>query len=198
MPRSSGKTRDQILEAAMDLASVEGLEGLSIGRLARRVEMSKSGVIGHFKSKEDLQLETVRAAVGVFEAEVQAGVTAEPGLARLRVLLERWTRHVASGRFSGGCFFWAASAEFDGRPGRVRDAVARATLHWLEQIVAEVRLAIRLGEIRSDEDPEQLAFELHALVQEANWARQLLDRSDAFDRARRGIERRLGQAEKSN
>ena len=179
----------------MDLASVEGLEGLSIGGLAKRLAMSKSGVIGHFEGKEHLQLETVRAAVDVFEAAVlRAPVAEEPGLARLEGLLERWIDHVASGRFSGGCFFWAASADFDGRPGAVRDAVAGATAHWLDGLAAEIRLAQRLGELGADEEPEQLAFELHALVQEANWARQLLDRADAFDRARRGIRERLARA----
>lgn len=178
----------------MDLASVEGLEGLSIGRLARHLGMSKSGVIGHFESKEDLQLETIRSAISVFDAAVADAPGEEPGLARLEGRLARWIEHVASGRFPGGCFFWAASAEFDGRPGPVRDAIARATAHWLDGLGAEIRLAQRLGEIGLDEEPEQLAFELHALVQEANWARQLLDREDAFDRARRGIAMRLARA----
>ena len=178
----------------MDTASVEGLEGLSIGGLARRLDMSKSGVIGHFASKEDLQLETVRAAERVFEEAVLSGLAAEPGLARLREMLGRWLDHVESGRFEGGCFFWAASAEFDGRPGPVRDAVAKATAHWLGEIEREVALAIRLGELAEGEAPEQLAFELHAMAQEANWARQLLDRADAFDRARRAIDRLLQAA----
>lgn len=191
MPRRSTHTRAQILESAMDLASVEGLEGLSIGGLARRVGMSKSGVIGHFESKQDLQLETLRAAEQVFEASVLDGIEAQPGLDRLRELLERWITHVGSGRFQGGCFFWAASADFDGRPGPVRDALARTTAGWLGVLEAEIALALRLGELDAGEEPAQLAFELHALVQEANWARQLLDRPDAFDRARRGVERRL-------
>jgi len=200
MPRALHRSarrqpRDSILETAMDLASVEGLEGLSIGGLARRLGMSKSGVIGHFESKQDLQLETVRAAAAVFEAEVlEPGVDA-PGLPRLRALLGRWIDHVASGRFEGGCFFWAASADFDGRPGPVRDTLARATGGWLDTLSGEIRLATRLGELDSDEDADQLAFELHALVQEANWARQLLDREDAFDRARRGIDTRLERAQ---
>lgn len=182
----------------MNLASVEGLEGLSIGGLARRLGMSKSGVIGHFESKQDLQLQTVRAAAAVFEVEVLAPAATEaPGLPRLQALLGQWIDHVASGRFEGGCFFWAASADFDGRPGPVRDAVARATGGWLDGLADEIRLATRLGEIVADEDADQLAFELHALVQEANWARQLLDREDAFERARRGIETRLERARAS-
>ncbi len=177
----------------MHLASVEGLEGLSIGRLAKRMSMSKSGVIGHFESKTDLQLEAVAAAVDVFERAVIAPEHEAPGLPRLRARIERWIAHVASGRFEGGCFFWAASAEFDGRPGPVRDAVARATAHWLDGLTEEVRLAQRLGELDADEEPEQIAFELHAVVQEANWAKQLLGRDDAFERARRAVDARLAR-----
>lgn len=191
MPPRPRQTRAAILEAAIDLASVEGLEGLSIGRLAKRMSMSKSGVIGHFESKTDLQLEAVAAAIVVFEQAVLEPEREAPGLPRLRARIERWIEHVASGRFEGGCFFWAASAEFDGRPGPVRDAVARATAHWLDGLAEEVRLAQRLGELDADQEPEQLAFELHAFVQEANWAKQLLGREDAFERARRAVGARL-------
>lgn len=183
-PRKTGTTRREILEKAMDLASVEGLEGLSIGRLAGQLGMSKSGVIGHFASKEDLQLHTVDAARRRFEREVLGNVDAEPGIARLEMLIENWIGYVAGDHFSGGCFFWAASAEFDGRPGIVRDRIAELTEHWLDRLQDEAHLAKRLGEIRSDIDPAQLAFELHAFVQEANWGWQLLKRQDAFDRAR--------------
>jgi len=198
MPRRrSPDTRRLILDRATDLASVEGLEGLSIGRLAEALEMSKSGVIGHFSSKEDLQLQTVEAARALFEAAVidsQASRRAEHGRERLAALVESWIAYVASEVFAGGCFFWAASAEFDGRPGAVRDRVRALTQRWLETLEAEVRLAQRLGEVSDDEEPAQLAFELHAFVQEANWARQLLDRTDAFDRARRAVERRIAAA----
>jgi len=178
----------------MDLASVEGLEGLSIGRLASALGMSKSGVIGHFASKQDLQLSTVESARERFEAEVMAGVEAEPGLARLEALVESWIAHVEGEAFAGGCFFWAASAEFDGRPGAVRDRIAELTRSWLDQISAEARLAQRLGELRPDEDPAQVAFELHAFVQEANWANQLLEAPDAFARARAAVAGRLARA----
>jgi AcrR family transcriptional regulator len=192
--RRSRPTREVILETAMDLASVEGLEGVSIGRLADALGMSKSGVIGHFASKEDLQLATIEAARGTFETEVLGRLDAEPGLARLRSMAECWIDYVEGEHFSGGCFFWAASAEFDGRPGTVRDRLAELTASWLDAIQAEARLAQRLGEISAGEDPAQLAFELHAYVQEANWAYQLLEREDAFRRARRAVDERLGRA----
>jgi AcrR family transcriptional regulator len=192
MPKKrSSNTRTQILSRAMDLASVDGLEGLSIGRLAESLDLSKSGVMAHFENKEDLQLATVEAAQRLFEAEVLAGLESEPGLERLSAMAERWIRYVEGEHFRGGCFFWAASAEFDGRPGRVRDLLARLTATWLDAIEAEARLAQRLGEIGEGEEPAQLAFELHAYVQEANWSNQLLEREDAFVRARRAVADRL-------
>jgi len=192
--RRSSDTRQLILNRAMDLASVEGLEGVSIGRLAEALGMSKSGVIGHFKSKEDLQLATIDAARRLFESEVLGSIDAEPGIERLRAMAESWIRYIEGEHFAGGCFFWAASAEFDGRPGRVRDLLADLTSHWLDAIQSEARLAQRLGEIGQGEDPEQLAFELHAYVQEANWSFQLLRREDAFVRARRAISDRIERA----
>ncbi len=189
-----GSTRQNILEKAMDLASVEGLEGLSIGRLAARLGMSKSGVIGHFASKEDLQLHTVDAARTRFEHAVLGPVEAEPGIEKLSALTHRWIDYVAGDHFSGGCFFWAASAEFDGRPGLVRDRIVESTRHWLNLLRDEARLAQRLGEISTDLDPMQIAFELHAFVQEANWAWQLLEQVDAFDRARTSVDACLSRA----
>lgn len=187
-------TRQAILETAMDLASREGLEGLTIGGLAKQVGMSKSGVAGHFASKQALQLDTVAAARARFEQAVLAPSPAEPGLERLETLLMRWIDYVAGDHFSGGCFFWAASAEFDGRPGPVRDQIAALTREWLHALRDETRLAQRLGEIDDGLDPLQLAFELHAYVQEANWAYQLLEMEEAFERARRAVRERLAAA----
>jgi AcrR family transcriptional regulator len=178
----------------MDLASVEGLDGLSIGRLAEQLGMSKNGVIGHFASKEDLQLHTVEAARQRFEREVLAGIDAAPGIEKLGALVERWIAYVAGDHFTGGCFFWAASAEFDGRPGLVRDAIAGLTGQWLNLLRDEAHLAQRLGEISREVEPAQLAFELHAFVQEANWAFQLLEHEDAFSRARAAVKSCLARA----
>jgi AcrR family transcriptional regulator len=195
MPKQgSTHTRQVILAKAMDLASLEGLEGVSIGRLADALGMSKSGVIGHFASKQDLQLATVEAARVRFESEVLGSIEGEPGIDRLRAMTESWIQYIEGEHFSGGCFFWAASAEFDGRPGVVRDRLAELTARWLDAIGAEARLAQRLGEIDEGEDPAQLAFELHAYVQEANWSYQLLEREDSFTRARRAVDRRIAHA----
>ncbi|MCI0402481.1 MAG: TetR/AcrR family transcriptional regulator [Acidobacteria bacterium] len=189
------RTRGQILRFAVDLASAEGLEGLTIGRLAGALRLSKSGLFAHFGSKEELQLATVEAAKDIFlQKVVEPALVAPPGLARLRALLEAWTWYVESSVFRGGCFFAAASAEFDGRPGAVRDRVAALTKSWLGALEQEAHRAQRRGHIQPGVDCGQLAFEAHALVQEANWACQLLGDKHAFHRARRGWEQRLRSA----
>ncbi len=186
------RTRSQILGFAVDLASTEGLEGLTIGKLADALRLSKSGLFAHFGSKEELQVATVETAKEIFlQKVVEPALGTPPGLARLRALLEAWTAYVEGGWFRGGCFFAAASAEFDGRPGAVRDRVAELTRSWLEALEQEAREAQHRRQIQPGVDCAQLAFEVHALVQEANWAYQLLGDRRAFDRARGGWEQRL-------
>jgi AcrR family transcriptional regulator len=178
-------TRDAILDRAVDLASSEGLEGLTIGRLAGEMELSKSGLFGHFGSKEELQLATVDAASRRFIREVVAPASdAEEGAERLRALCERYIDHLEREVFSGGCFWSAASAEFDGRPGPVRDAIRERFGAWLAELERQARVA-------GAEDPRQLAYELNALVQGANSAYQLLGDERAFDRAREATARLL-------
>src|SRR5712664_4994354 len=127
------RTRHTILEAAVNIASTEGLEGLSIGRLALDLSMSKSGLFAHFGSKEDLQLATVDAARSIFiEKVIRPAFEAKKGLPRLRRLCEIWFDYAENHVFRGGCFFAAASAEFDSRPGRVRDRIAEIMKEWLE------------------------------------------------------------------
>src|SRR5215468_12565658 len=165
------KTRRQILQLAVDIASAEGLEGLSIGRLATERQMSKTGIFAHFGSKEQLQLATVDAAKQVFlEQVVQPSLRHVRGILRLRAMLENWIGYVERIVFRGGCFFAAASAEFDSRPGRVRDEIADLTKAWMLAIQDEISFAQSLKQIAANVDPVQLAFELHACVQEANWA----------------------------
>jgi AcrR family transcriptional regulator len=186
------ETRAQILRTAMDTASVRGLSGLSIGDLAARLGMSKSGLFRHFGAKEQLQLATADAALDVFEQEVVApAMAASPGTDRLRALMHSWISYLERDVFSGGCFFAAASADVDSQPGAVRDRVAGIGRAAIDAIAAEVEAAQHLGQLGVDVDPKQLAFELHAYALEANWARLLLDDNRAGDRARTAIDAAL-------
>jgi AcrR family transcriptional regulator len=190
--QQASRTRQEILRVAMDIASAEGLEGLSIGRLAIALQMSKTGIFAHFGSKERLQLATVEAAKQVFLVQVaQPAIEHSRGVARVRAMLENWIGYVERVVFRGGCFFAAASAEFDSRPGPVRDQIAKLTKAWLVALQEEIGFAQSAKEIRGSVDPAQLAFELHAYVQEANWAFKLFNDKSAFSRARRAIASRI-------
>ena len=186
------RTRQAILEAAVDIASAEGLEGLTIGRLAAELSMSKSGLFAHFGSKEELQLATVEAAREVFVREVvRPAFEAQKGLARLWGLCDVWLEYVRREVFRGGCFFAAAAAEFDGRPGAVRDRVAAIMKEWLAVLGRSVAEAQAEGQLDPAVDPAQLAFELNALEMGANWAYQLHGDRQAFARARAAVDERL-------
>jgi AcrR family transcriptional regulator len=185
-------TKASVLDHAGALGSVEGLEALSIGRLATEAGLSKSGVVRHFVSKQELQLATVQAAIDRFGVEVWEPVSTEkPGLTRLRLLMERWLSYLERDVFPGGCFLTAASLEFDDRPGPVRDAVAAAWRRWLGLLEADAASAQRHGELAGDLSPRQIAFQLHAYASEANWARRLLRDPDAVERSRGAIARLL-------
>lgn len=189
------QTRREILGVAVDIASAEGLEGLSIGRLASDLRMSKTGVFAHFGSKEQLQLATVEAAKQIFLERVVAPAMSSPrGLPRLHAMLEHWLSYVEGIVFRGGCFFAAASAEFDSRPGAVRDQIAELTKAWIVALQEEITFAQSRKEIQATIRPAQLAFELHAYVQEANWAFKLFDDKSAFPLARRAIADRIASA----
>ena len=187
------RTRRAILTTAVNLASVEGLEGLSIGRLATELEMSKSGLFAHFGSKEELQVSAVRAAAAIFAHRVvkPAEERFEPGLARLHGTLDLWLDYMERGTFDGGCFFAAATVEMDGRPGPVRDAIAEQMRMWGGHLADLARDAITRGELREDTDPVQLAFELDALGVAVNSGWQLHDDEVVFERGHRAIRRRL-------
>jgi AcrR family transcriptional regulator len=187
-------TRAQILRTAMDTASVKGLSGLSIGDLAARLGMSKSGLFRHFGAKEQLQLATADAALDVFEQAVVApAMAASPGADRLRALMHSWVGYLERDVFPGGCFFAAASADVDSQPGPVRDRIAGIGHAAIDAIAAEVEAAQHLGQLRTDIEARQLAFELHAYALEANWARLLLDDDGAGDRARTAIDAALAR-----
>ncbi|HTE63870.1 MAG TPA: TetR/AcrR family transcriptional regulator [Solirubrobacteraceae bacterium] len=187
------RTRRAILTAAVNVASVEGLEGLSIGRLATELEMSKSGLFAHFGSKEELQISTVRAAAAIFGQRVVAPAEQrlEPGIARLQGMLDNWLDYMERGIFAGGCFFAAATIEMDGRPGPVRDCIAQQMTRWAGTLAEYARTAIERGELREDTDAEQLAFELDALGTAVNSGWQLHENEVVFERGHRAIRRRL-------
>lgn len=184
-------TRRTILDHAAGIASVEGLEGLSIGRLASDLNVSKSGVFAHFGAKEELQLATVRWAREVFIAEVVTPALRAPaGLRRLWRLYDNWLDYANRRVFPGGCFFAAAIAEFDARPGRVRDAVAESVREWREFTESAIARARDTGEIAPDVDARQLAFELDAFTRATQDA-LLFEEKAVFTRARRAILSRL-------
>ena len=187
------RTRRAILDVAARLATVEGLDGVSLGRLAQDTGMSKSGLFAHFGSKEELQLATIAAAEEVFRAEVLDPALAAPeGLPRLRELCERFLGHVERGVFPGGCFFASAAAELDTRPGPLRDRVAEVYDGWMTLLEGSVVRAQELGQLDPSLDPEQLAFEVNAMLAEANALFLLRADPRAFEMARRAIRERLG------
>jgi AcrR family transcriptional regulator len=186
------RSRHAILEVAVHLASVEGLEGLTIGRLATATSMSKSGLFAHFGSKEELQLATVEAARAIFIKNViLPALKAEQGLPRLRKLCELWLDYANRQIFRGGCFFTAASAEFDSRPGPVRDRIAEIMKEWLAGLMRTVVEAQEANQLDKKVDPVQLVFEINALEMGANWSFQLHGDKQAFGRARLAIFERL-------
>ncbi|HEY8773048.1 MAG TPA: TetR/AcrR family transcriptional regulator [Gaiellaceae bacterium] len=194
--RSDGeRSRNAILREAAQLATVEGLDGLSIGRLAEAVGMSKSGLFAHFGSKEELQLATIEAAGAIFtEDVVQPASVATTGIERLRLLTEGFLQHVENDVFPGGCFFASVAAEMDTHPGPVRDLAVQVIGEWFGLLVAAVRDAQAEGAIDPSEDAEQLAFELDAYMLFANAQFVITRESTPIDRARRALERRLAAA----
>ena len=175
------KTRAAILDRAVDLASVEGLEGLTIGRLASELGMSKSGLFRHFGSKQDLQLATVGAAADRFRALVIVpSLSAADGAPRLRAMAERYFDYIES--FPGGCFWGATMSEYDDRPGPVRDAIAAAMDLWMAELVRQSKAA-------GIADPDRYAFELYAVVMSANSRHRLTGDRRVFDLARAALAR---------
>jgi AcrR family transcriptional regulator len=195
-PRSDGeRSRSAILREAAKLATVEGLEGLSISRLASAVGMSKSGLFAHFGSKEELQLATIAAASDVFRQEVvEPAASAPNGVERLRQLSENFLRHISGDAFPGGCFFASVAAELDTHPGPVRDVAMQFVSGWIGLLESAARDAQAEGAIAADEDPAQLAFEVDAYLLLANAQYVITGQQLPLDRARVALERRLADA----
>ncbi len=188
------QTRADILACGVRLASAEGLEGLTIGRLAAELGMSKSGVLGHFGAKEDLQLAVIDAAAEIFTREVpERARGARPGLQKLTAMCAAWVSYLERRVFPGGCFFMAAAAEFDDRPGRVRDTLAGLASVWDRDLYRQIRTATAAGDLPADTDAEQLVFEVSGVMLGLNNALQLRRDTAAPARARRALGRLLGQ-----
>jgi AcrR family transcriptional regulator len=186
------QTRKAILEAAFDQATQLGLEGLTIGKLAEQLGMSKSGVFAHFRSREDLQLAVLELAGQRFVAQVLQPALSQPrGLARLRAIGANWfSLHQQSRR---ACLFISASTEYDDRPGPLRDAVKASHQRWRQDLARCVQQAIDKGQLHEDADPEQIAFELFALVLGLHHDARLFDDDGARQRATRALDNLLNQ-----
>jgi AcrR family transcriptional regulator len=193
--RSDGeRSRAAILDAATQLATVEGLDGLSIGRLAEHIGMSKSGLYAHFGSKEELQLAMVGAAQEIFFREVIEPARQTKGIARVQALADAFLSYIERHVFPGGCFFRAAQAEFATQPGPVQERVREAHAWWLGYLEWQVQRAQEMGEIEETEDPAQIAFELYAMLETADAVFQLNNDPQALERGRQGIRARLARA----
>src|SRR3954453_15572764 len=199
MPRRSNaeaaQTRTAIIDRAVETASVEGLEGVTVGKLADDLGMSKAGVIGHFGNKAELQRATLHKAWEIFGAEVWEPARKHPGgLRRLSAICDAWVKHIANSPFPGGCFMCTVSTEWDAREGELRDEVREGWTLWQSTLRHEAKRAIDQGELTAEADPEQIAFDLMAIAMGLNQSIQLLHDRGAAKRARHAVDRVLQRA----
>src|SRR5262249_36765646 len=188
-PRADGvESRRAILDAAANLATTRGLEGLSIGELAEHIGMSKSGLYAHFKSKEELELATIETAAEIFARDVLAPVSESPGgIGRVQALSEAFLGHLQRRIFPGGCFFATVSAQLASRPGRARDRVMGVQQRWLAQFAQALGQAVDGGGLPRDPDVDQLVFEITAMLGRANFAWIATGDPRVLEQARSGI-----------
>jgi len=188
-------TRERILERAFRMASRDGLEGLSIGGLAEALAMSKSGLFAHFGSKEELQVEVLRAAARRFEDDVvRPAFRAARGTPRIRQLFENWVRWANSPEASGGCLFVTAAVELDDRAGRPRDFLVETQRQLHDAFTRSARMAIDVGHFRKDVDCRQFAFEFYGLLLGYHHAKRLLRDPRAEAALRTGFDRLMSDA----
>lgn len=187
------ESRRVVLAHAIDAASVDGLEGLTIGRLADASGHSKSGIATLFGSKEQLQLATIAAAREVFVDRVIAPARArsERGLDRLVALISAWLEYSDERVFRGGCFFAATSVEYDAKPGPVRDAVVAASTAWEDYLTISIEYAMAAGELPRLEEARQLTFEIVSFLEAANTRSLLHASTEPYDRAAVALRSRL-------
>ncbi len=187
-------TRHKILSRAADMASAEGLEGLTLGRLATALGMSKAGVIGQFGNKLELQLATLDFAAEVFRSEVwRPAEHVAAGMPRLLAICNSWMDYAGRPAFPGGCFIAAAAFEFDSRPGPVRDALASYMRQWHAQLVDDATTAVEAGDLPDGIDVEQIAFGLEALAASVSPTRGIYGDGRAAEHAKASMLRLLGQ-----
>ncbi|MDH6247141.1 TetR/AcrR family transcriptional regulator [Mycobacterium sp. OTB74] len=187
------RTRSAILRAAASLATVDGLEGLSIGNLAAATGISKSGLYAHFGSKLELQLATVEEAERILATEViQPALTARPGLAQLAALCEAFFSYVERRIFPGGCFFAATALEMGTRPGPIKERIAAIQDGFVTLLRDNAAIALEQHELPAREDPDRLAFELHAMLLAADTKFVLHDDPAILELARQVVRQRLG------
>jgi len=187
------RTREAIVREAVSLATLDGLEGLSIGNLAGALDMSKSGIYAHFGSKQDLQLATVDEAGRIFEAEViQPALDAAPGLAQLVALCDAFFDHLMRRTFPGGCFFAGAVLEMGTRPGPVKEQIAAFQSGFSALIRQFIVTALEQAELPTDEDPDELTFEINGIILAANANFVLRDDPATLRTAKHIVRRRLG------
>lgn len=184
-----------ILDTALAMATEVGLEGLSIGALAKATEMSKSGLFAHFDSKEALQLQILdHAAEHFVETVMRPALAAPRGEPRIRAFFENWYAWSQSPHLPGGCLFVAAATELDDRPGPVRDHLAAIQRRWLDALAKAARIAVEAGQFRADLDPEQFAFDAYAVILGYYHFKRLLRVDNARARASRSFEALLARA----
>ena len=182
------QTKQAIVQAAVTLGTQVGLEGLSIGALAERMHMSKSGVFAHFGSREELQISVIHEYFATFEQEIfYPAMQVQRGLPRLRALFDNWMKRVAV-ELQSGCIFISGAVEFDDRTGPVRDALADSVQTWLSALYRAVVLAKGCGHLVSDADEQQIAFEIHALILALHYEARFLQKPGSLARANRGFD----------
>ena len=195
MGNKGDRTRDSILERAVAIASREGLEGLTIGGLAKALDLSKSGLIAHFGTKEALDLAVLQAAAALFGNIVIVPATkGGPGELRLRALFDGWFRYAGHKQLPGGDLFQSAATDLDDKPGVCRYYVARVHKDWITSIESATREAMAEGQFRTDLDPGQIAFNVLAILSAYNTYHRLLNAGNAEARARAAFESLLARA----
>ncbi len=187
------QTKLAIVDAALNLATQIGLEGLSIGALAEATNMSKSGVFAHFGSREELQISVIHQYFAHFERDVFFVAMEQPrGLPRVKALFANWMKLVAE-EIKAGCIFISGAVEFDDRPGPVRDALATSVQTWLSAMNRSIVLAKACGDLRADVDEELMAFEIHGLILALHYEARFLQKPGSIERANKGFENILAR-----